>query len=236
MKNTQEKVDTPSNTHADSARVEDGYETLDSNATKTAFEELDKVLHNLAEQVIHTIDQITPHLAEMQSLLSQRGKARKMVLKQAGLPSWTEYARGFASKLDVSLRTIQDHITKLRNPGRKSEPKSKPITPLDRRQQAALYKKSLAADAVVAAVKNGGDVSKAVAKYEKVTISPVEAPKLFVIPNTFDCAGCRDMHKGIARLAQSNPDWTDERLAEESGTSLTIVRQARVRFLIWRAA
>jgi len=96
MKYTKDKADAPSRTHAESARVETGYETLDSNATKTAFEELDKVLHGLAEQVIHTIHQITPHLAEMQSLLSQRGKTRKTVLKSAGLPSWTEYARGTA--------------------------------------------------------------------------------------------------------------------------------------------
>jgi hypothetical protein len=236
MKYTQENADAPSDTRADSARVESGYENLDPNATKAAYEGLNSALESLAEQVIHTIDQIIPHLAGMQALLSQRGKARKTVLKEAGLPSWTEYARGFASKLDVSVRTIQDHITKLRNPGPKSEPKSKPITPLNRRQQAVLYKKSLAADAVVAAVKNGGDVSKAVAKYEKVTVFPVEVSKLSVIPAKFDCAGCRDMHQGIAHLAQSNPDWTDKRLAEESGTSLTIVRQARVRFLVWRAA
>jgi site-specific DNA-adenine methylase len=236
MKNRKETANADSKTRADSAPVQTVYENLNPDATRSAFKELDKVLNGLAKQVIHTIDQITPHLAEMQSLLSQRGKARKTVLKKAGLPSWTEYARGFASKLDVSVRTIQVHITKLRNPGRKSEPKSKPITPLDRRQQADLYKKSLAADAVVAAVKNGGDLSKAVAKYEKVTVAPVEEPKLFVIPNKFDCAGCRDMHQGIADLAQSNPHWTDEHLAEESGTSLTIARQARVRFLVWRAA
>jgi phage-related protein len=78
-------------TRAESARVESGYETLDLNATKTAFEELDKVLDGLVGQVINTIDQIIPHLAEMQSLLSQRGKARKKVLKAAGLPSWPEY-------------------------------------------------------------------------------------------------------------------------------------------------
>jgi hypothetical protein len=236
MSKTTKSTEAPNETRADSARVESEYEHLDCVATKAAYGELNSVLDGIAEQVLHTIDQITPHLAKMQSLLSQRGKARKTVLKEAGLPSWTEYARGYASKLDVSLRTIQDHITKLRNPGSKSERKSKPIPPLDRRQQSALYKKSLAADAVVAAVKSGSDVSKAVAKYEKVTVFPVDVPKLSVIPAKFDCAGCRDMHQGIAHLAQSNPDWTNERLAEESGTSITIVRQARVRFLVWRAA
>jgi len=232
-KNASNMAVSKSQTQAKSARV---YERLDAKATKSAFTKLDKMLSGLASQVAYTLKQMTPYLAQMQALLSQRGKDRRNVLKDADLPSWTEYAREFAAKLDCSERTIRDHITKLRRGGRKAEPKSKPITPLDRRQQSALYKKSLAADAVVAAVKNGGDVSKAVAKYEKVTVSPVKAPKLFVIPNTFDCAGCRDMQAGIAKLAKSHPDWTDERLAEESGTSLIIVRQARVRFLVWRAA
>jgi len=175
MRETQEEADAPSNTRAESARVGAEFETLDSNATKAAFEELNSVLNGLAKQVIHTIDQITPHLAEMQSLLSQRGKARKKVLKAAGVPSWTEYARGFASKLDVSMRTIQDHITKLRNPGRK--PKKQVEKPpkqlrLDRRQQSALVRAQLAANDVIGTLKKGGDWHSAVAEYEKVAVTP----------------------------------------------------------------
>lgn len=164
-----------SETRADSARVEAGYEYLDPNATKAAYKELNSALESLAEQVIFTIDQITPHLAEMQSLLSQRGKARKKVLKQAGLPSWTEYARGFASKLDVSVRTLQEHITRLRNPGRKPKPQAgKPAKQLrlDRRQQSALVRAQLAANDVIDSLKKGGDWHSAVAKYEKVAVTP----------------------------------------------------------------
>jgi hypothetical protein len=30
-----------------------------------------------------------------------------------------------------------------------------------------------------------------------------------------------------------NPDWTDERLAEEIGNNVITVRQARTRFMVW---
>lgn len=85
-------------TRAESARVE--YETLGSNATKAAFDELDSVLHGLADQVVFTIDQIIPHLAEMQSLLSQRGRARRKVLKAADLPTWPEYGKEYRRRVE----------------------------------------------------------------------------------------------------------------------------------------
>ena len=44
MQYTQENADAPSKTRAESARVASGYEKLDPNATKSAFEEIDKVL------------------------------------------------------------------------------------------------------------------------------------------------------------------------------------------------
>ena len=46
------------NTFADSARAELRSESLDPDATKTAFEELNVILHGLAQQAIHTLDQM----------------------------------------------------------------------------------------------------------------------------------------------------------------------------------
>ena len=46
------------------------------------------------------------------------------------------------------------------------------------------------------------------------------------------CITC--MHRGIADLALANPGWTDEQLAEASGRDITMVRQARIRFLAWK--
>jgi hypothetical protein len=165
-------------TRADSARVEPGYETLDADATKTAFQELDAILDGLAEQVVHTLDQVIPRLAEMQALLSQRGKARKKVLKQAGLPSWTAYANKYAKKLSCSLRTVQDHIMVFNSTGKSGPSRQKNATPrgkplqLDARQQATLVKAQLAANDMVAALKSGGDLQTAVAKYRKLAVAP----------------------------------------------------------------
>jgi len=91
------------------------YESLDRDATKKTFDELAGVLDDLANRVIHTVNEITPHLASMQALLSQRGRDREKVLKQAGLPTWTQWATSYAAKLDCAMRTIQDHIQRYRS-------------------------------------------------------------------------------------------------------------------------
>jgi len=126
---------TPLPTRAESARVGAEYDKLDSNGTKTAFEKLDGILQGLAGQVVHTLDQVIPHLDTMHAFLSQRGRARKKVLKEAGLPSWPAYANQYAQKLDCSFRTIQDHLTGFRRTGKsgpsrkkKTKPASKPLS------------------------------------------------------------------------------------------------------------
>jgi len=189
MKHAQENTDTPSETRADSARVESGYETLDSNATKTAFEELNAVLDDLAGQVIHTIDQIIPHLAKMQSLLSQRGKARKKALKVAGLPSWSDYAKAYATKLDCSFRRIQDHITALHRNGKSGpsnstkngqQPKrndgnkrSKPWH-ANAKESRALAEAQLAVNDLITAYEEGVDMAPTYQQYKKVAVSPTK--------------------------------------------------------------
>lgn len=360
MENTQEDTQASAETRADSARVDAGFENLDPESTKTAYEGLDNLLRGLAEQVVHTFDQMIPHLAEMQALLSQRGKARKKVLKLAGMPKWSEYAKAYAQKLDCSMRTIQDHITVLRRDG-KSEPSSQSSakrqnrpTRLDARQQSALVKAQLAANEIVLALKNGGDWKTPVAEYETVAVTPAKldsfmsklnpepdwkevltrlvyvleqcgdrlpllvlnktretqamlngttsvpastgsqpsSPKLYakfekrdsngnlcwavirdgdktawgtyavetdadnaieslhspvvslsdigtsakkpVVSVRLQCSGCKDMHEGIANLAEANPEWDDHQVADASGCSVTIVRQAKTRFLGWK--
>jgi hypothetical protein len=47
-----------------------------------------------------------------------------------------------------------------------------------------------------------------------------------------DSGGGDDVHRGIFEMAQANPDWDDQRLAEVCGTNLTTVRAARTRFCI----
>jgi hypothetical protein len=260
----------------------------------------------------------------------------------------------YAHKLNCSFRTIQDHLTGFRRNGKsgpsqakKARHQTKPLR-LDRRQQTALVKTSLAAYEVVAALKKGGDWRAAVAEYEKVAITPSaldsfintlkpepdwkaalielmadlerngdklplsvlnrmgvvqkmlgEAPQrgtsssevdttltnrftvelredgqyavvnssthnlwqtyateddadsaaeslnkpVVVLPMVaqvavgatgFDCTGCREMHEGIVKLAQEHPDWNDKQLEEATGCGLTIIRQAKTRFMAWK--
>jgi hypothetical protein len=183
---TIEDADIPIDTRADSARVGAGFETLDSNATKATFKRLDSALNGLAEQVVFTIDQIIPHLAEMQSLLSQRGKARKKVLRAAGLPSWPEYGKAYAAKLECSFRTIQDHITGLNRNGKSGpsqstkngqQPKrkggskhSKPWR-ANAKDSRALAGAQLAINDMIAAYEAGVDVEPAYRQYKKVAVS-----------------------------------------------------------------
>jgi hypothetical protein len=181
-------------TRAEPARVQSGYEKLNPDATKSAFEELDKVLQGLAEQVIHTLDQMIPHLAEMQSLLSQRGKARKKVLKTTGLPSWPEYGKAYAAKLDCSFRTIQDHITGLHRNGKSGpsqstkngqQPKrdsgSKRSKPwhADAKDSRAMAESQLAINDFVAAYEAGADLEPAYQQYKKLAVSPSKLNAMF---------------------------------------------------------
>ena len=62
-------------------------------------------------------------------------------------------------------------------------------------------------------------------------LSGLPTPSLPILGH---CGGCGEMHRGIADMAEANPDWDDKQLAEDSGCSLTIVRQAKVRHLGWK--
>lgn len=97
-----------------SSPVETRYESLNVEATRKAYSELNAALEGLAGTIVHTMKQIVPYLAEMQSLLSQRGDRRKSVLKKAGLPTWSKWAANYAERLDCTVRTIQLHIKYLR--------------------------------------------------------------------------------------------------------------------------
>jgi len=124
----------------------------------------------------------------MQSLLSQRGKARKKLLKTAGLPSWTEYGQAYAAKLECSFRTIQDHIAGLRRDGksgpsqstkngqgskRGSKRGSKPWH-ADAKDSRALAGAQIAINDLIAAYEAGADLEPAYQQYKKVAVSPTK--------------------------------------------------------------
>jgi DNA (cytosine-5)-methyltransferase 1 len=163
--------------------VECRFETLGVERTKRVYAELNSKLEGLAGAVVRTMAELVPYLERMQRLLSQRGADRKLVLKRAGLPCWTEWAERYAASLHCSLRTIQRHIVLVREcerqkalgPGTAAEKKTRGVpkhAKLDARQQAALVEAHLAANELAAALRDGIDWETPLAKFEKVAVAP----------------------------------------------------------------
>ncbi len=106
-------------TNAGGASKGFGYEKLDSAATKNEFDTLDLELNKRKSAIANarvTLEEATPYLARMQALLSQRGADRKNVLRDARVPSWSEWVEKYASELNYTVRTLQAHIKELREP------------------------------------------------------------------------------------------------------------------------
>ncbi len=163
--------------------VETKFETLGVEGTRRAYRELNSALEGLASTFVRTMEEIIPHLERMQRLLSQRGADRRMVLKKAGLPTWTEWAERYARSLHCTLRTVQRHILLVREA---QEPKALgPASPGDRaaggaskratlgiRQQAELVKAQMAANGLAAALRQGADWHAALEEFERAAVAP----------------------------------------------------------------
>ncbi len=100
------------------------FASLDAEHTKKAFADLSEQIRDKSEAfacaykaAAEEWDELTPHLSRMQSLLSQRGEKRKAVLREAGLPSWTEWFESFKKELGwkISLRAVQKKLAVLRD-------------------------------------------------------------------------------------------------------------------------
>jgi hypothetical protein len=160
------------------------YDTLGVEGTRKVYTELNAALEGLATTVVRTMEEIVPYLERMQALLSQRGADRKMVLKKAGLPTWTKWAEGYAASLHCTLRTIQrhilmvreDHVQRALDPGTAAEkgaggsgvPRQ---ARLDVRQQAALVRAQMAANDLAVALRDGTEWDPLLVEFERVAIS-----------------------------------------------------------------
>jgi hypothetical protein len=99
-----------------------GIYKLNEAQTKAEFDRLDEELNQRCDaiaQAVVTLNEAMPHIDKMQALLSQRGAERHKILKEAGLPTWTEWAKGYAEKLRTSVRTLQRRISELRGGGKR---------------------------------------------------------------------------------------------------------------------
>jgi hypothetical protein len=110
-------------------RIAVKYEALDANATRREFDRLNAALTRLGDAVIYTVDQIVPILSDVQTLTSQRGAARKQVLREANLPEWTPFLQTYAEKFGIGIRQLQRKIAAHRGKAAVKKPKMKPSKP-----------------------------------------------------------------------------------------------------------
>ena len=99
------------------------FASLDAEQSRKMFADISEAIRGRAEEfacacngAAERWDEMTPHLSHMQSLLSQRGEERQAVLREAGLPTWTEWFEGFKKDigLKVSLRAVHKNRGKVR--------------------------------------------------------------------------------------------------------------------------
>lgn len=100
------------------------FASFDAEQTRQAFADLSEEIRDKAEEfacackgAAEKWDELTPRLSRMQALLSQRGEKRQAVLREAGLPTWTEWFEGFKKDLGlkISLRAVQKRLARLRD-------------------------------------------------------------------------------------------------------------------------
>lgn len=105
------------------------YEALDAKETRREFDRLNAALTRLGDAVICTVDQIVPILSDVQTLTSQRGAARKKVLREAKLPEWTPFLQKYADRFGLGIRTLQRMIAAHRGKAAANKAKGKPTKP-----------------------------------------------------------------------------------------------------------
>jgi hypothetical protein len=119
-------------------------------------------------------DDILPHLADMQSLLSKKGTNHHLVIaarKQGHkIPWWTEYYESYKDKLWESLRTMERRIAEYRNdptaPATTRD--SDPVPHFNRAERKALIEGNHRAVEMVSAVEAGRDAKQEIANFKAV--------------------------------------------------------------------
>jgi hypothetical protein len=163
-------------------------------ALKKHFDDLNEAIRAKAEPVKQNlcllksgVDDLVPHLAVMQSFLSQRGSARDK-FRKAHLPTWTTWFKSFNKDtgLNVTLRAVQKQLAKLR--GAYKREKSDPPVKLSAKNQRRLLTVHQYANEIVAAVENSADCSEVMREYKKVAMDSVRIGQLLESAATDDDA------------------------------------------------
>jgi alkylated DNA repair dioxygenase AlkB len=143
---------------------------------KKTIDDLTGKFVDKANEAKQAQDDILPHLADMQSLLSKKGTNHHLVIaarKQGHkIPWWTEYYESYKDKLWKSLRTMERRIAEYRNdptapaPGRTSD--RDPVPHFNRAERKALIEGNHRAVEMVDALEAGRDAKHEITEFKAV--------------------------------------------------------------------
>jgi hypothetical protein len=144
-----------------------------SDKKKTIDDLKDKFVDKMGEAK-QAQDDLIPHLAFMQSLLSKRGTHHHLMIaarKQGHkIPWWTDFYKGYKDRLWESLRTMERRIAAYRSdptaPSSKPERDSNPVPRLNKADRKALIEGNHRANELVAAFEAGRDGKTEIASYK----------------------------------------------------------------------
>jgi hypothetical protein len=147
----------------------------------SAYDNKKKTIDNLASKFVDRAgeakkaqDDILPHLADMQSLLSKKGTNHHLVIaarKQGHkIPWWTEYYESYKDKLWESLRTMERRIAAYRRDPTAPAPNPDldPVPHFNKAARKALIEGNHCAVKVVAALEAGRDAKEEIADFKAV--------------------------------------------------------------------
>jgi hypothetical protein len=203
-------------------------------------------------------EELLPLVDRAQAYLSERGS---MHVPGIGLPQWSDWRDAFLKRLKVKMSpaTLKRKLYDFRNFGDEDAPEMADDNPEADEQDddsndsptvtvyenpKELLEKRLKEIHTVLSRGTGTVDANAEREYAKRidrALELLEEIGLAIHEGLFDklpedCGGCQHLHRGIVTLAKTNPYWTDERLADETKTSLITIRQARTRYSEWGEA
>jgi hypothetical protein len=144
------------------------------DAKKKTIDDLTNKFVDKAGEAKKAQDDILPHLADMQSLLSKKGTNHPLVIaarKQGHkIPWWTEYYESYKDKLWESLRTMERRIAAYRKDPTAPAPTPNldPVPHLNRAERKALVEGNHRAVEIVVALEAGRDAKREIAEFKAV--------------------------------------------------------------------
>ena len=141
---------------------------------KNTIDDLTNKFVDKAGEAKEAQDDILPHLAEMQSLLSKKGTNHHLVIaaRKEGhkIPWWTEYYESYKGKLWESLRTMERRIAAYRKDptAPATKPDRDPVSHFNKAARKALIEGNHRAVEIVSALEAGRDAKEEIADFKAV--------------------------------------------------------------------